>query len=223
MSMHIAVVTSISDDEKSGRIRASLPDLGNEEYPVPFDPVLPPGFHLLPKVGDQVAVFLPAGEDLTTFPEYAFWLAAVRDRDSNPVPDEFKDSYEKQTGYKTKEGLLLVFDDDKKLVRLQTPGGHKVTLEDGSSPSVKIEHSGGATASLGADGNATIRVGAGKQILLDDGGGGAEALVKKSEFSTWVAATALHTHGGVTVGAGSTGAAVGFTDTTTGTTVVRGK
>ena len=218
MSMHIALVTSISDDEKAGRIRASLLELGNEEYPAPFDPIMPPGFHLLPKVGDQVAVFLPGGDDLTTFPEYAFWLATVHDRDSAPVPDEFKDAYEKQTGYKTPDGLLLFFDDDAKVLKLQTPGGHVVTLQDGataaSAGTIKVEHSSGASIEVDSGGAITVKAKAGGSVLLKDATG---ALIDKLTKKTFDFDP--HTHVVPMVGTSGPPSTAGIG----GTTVVQGQ
>lgn len=105
------VVTNIDDPAKAGRIKVALESMDGQEYPEWIEPEFPPGWVTIPEAGDQVALVMPEGEDVVEFADRVRYKGKVHD-DANPVPEEFRKSYPKRRGYKTKAGHLLIFDDD---------------------------------------------------------------------------------------------------------------
>lgn len=117
-------VTNIEDPAKAGRIKVHLAELGGRETPDFIDPVLLPGWHWLPEVGDVVEVIMPCSDDdLVEYPEEIRWCGVVYDQE-NPVPEELRAEYPRRRGFKTKAGHLFIVDDttDKEEISLVHKG-----------------------------------------------------------------------------------------------------
>jgi len=76
-TIYYGEVISVFDDEDGGRIKVKLPDIDNKtpnnELPWAF-PLLPKFFHLYPKVGEIVRVFI---EDIQYPQRSRFWMGSV--------------------------------------------------------------------------------------------------------------------------------------------------
>lgn len=76
-SIYYAEVISIDDETEGGRIKVKIPDLDNKTANTDLPwcyPLLPKFFHLYPKVGEMIRVFI---ED-TKYPERGrFWLGSI--------------------------------------------------------------------------------------------------------------------------------------------------
>lgn len=236
----IGYVTNNDDPDKRGKIRVSLEILGNEEYPEPLEPWLPPGMFSLPQIGEQVEVILPHDANgpeagLVDYPEFAFWRAVLID-DEGGIPSDFETNYTERRGIFTPGGHILFFDDNANapLVELRTSGGHVLRLADATaSKKVELKHSGGATFEMTVDGNVTVSAKTGGTITLDDGSPLAEALAKIAELNAHIAfmntfilvTYNLHNHPTAPVGLVSPPSVLGTADLPpkTGTTQVVAK
>lgn len=123
------IVQSVDDPAKAGRIKASLPTMDGQEYPEWIAPIFPPGWVTMPEPGDEVEIVLPDGEDIIEFADEVRYRGKVLS-ENHAAPDEFKDSYPKARGYKTKYGHLLIFDDKEQFITLYTKDKHRLTLDD---------------------------------------------------------------------------------------------
>lgn len=138
--LQIGVVTSLEDPDGEERIQVRLPlvhdsdegawmrlcslDAGNER-----------GWVFRPEIGDEVIIGF-----LNTDPRFGVILGKVHSS-KNPAPfAAANDNPEK--GYQSVEKLKLVFDDSKKSILLETPGGHKLLFDDDDS-SITLEDSHG--------------------------------------------------------------------------------
>jgi len=104
-------------DKKQGAVwaRVAKPDAGKDRGQV-----------FWPEVGDEVVVGFVNGD-----PRQAVMLGALHGSKNTPPTDAgppTKDN--KQRAIATKSGLVIAFDDDKKVVTIKTPGGRSVVLDD---------------------------------------------------------------------------------------------
>lgn len=138
--LQIGVVTSLEDPDGEERIQVRLPmvhdsdegawmrlcslDAGNER-----------GWVFRPEIGDEVITGF-----LNTDPRFGVILGKVHSS-KNPTPfPAANDNPEK--GYQSLEKLKLLFDDSKKSILLETPGGHKLLFNDDDT-SITLEDSNG--------------------------------------------------------------------------------
>lgn len=108
------------------------------------------GFQMLPEVGSTVVVGFLAGHI-----DHPYVLGAVWNG-SAAAPEAFSDANDKRL-IRTRSGSRLEFDDTAGAVavRITTPGGHEVVLDDGGL-NVVITASSGARIELTAAGGVTI-------------------------------------------------------------------
>jgi len=144
------IVQSVDDPARAGRIRVSITAMDGQEYPEWIEPIFPPGWVTWPEPGDEVEIVLPEGEDLIEFADEVKYRGKVLS-ENHPVPDEFKDSYPKARGYKTKYGHLLIFDDKEKFITLYTKEGMRLTLDDKNGKAA-VYHKDTMVVSLTNDG-----------------------------------------------------------------------
>ncbi|NHF58027.1 type VI secretion system tip protein VgrG [Flavobacteriaceae bacterium TP-CH-4] len=138
--LHIGIVTALEDPDAEERIQVRLPmvhdsDEGTWMRLCSLDAGENRGWVSRPEIADEVIVgFLNAD------PRFGVILGKVHSsKNTAPFPAA-DDNHEK--GYLSREGLKLLFDDDKKSILLETPGGHKFFMNDDDS-SITLEDSNG--------------------------------------------------------------------------------
>jgi len=148
--LQIGVVEALEGDaDGEFRIRVRLPVLGESAQPIfarpaSFDAGENRGGTYLPEIGDEVIVAF-----LDDDPRHAVVLGSLHSS-ARPAPINPADA-NPEKGYFSREGLKLVFDDDKKSIRLETPGGHSVTLDD-EAGEIRVTDSNGNTLVFDAAG-----------------------------------------------------------------------
>lgn len=127
--LQIGVVTQLENDpDGEDRIKCRLPlvstnDDGTWARLATLDAGKNRGTYFRPEIGDEVIVgFL--GND----PRYPVILGQCNSS-AKPSPQPAQDSNNLK-GYASREKLILSFDDDKKIVSLETPAGNKITLSE---------------------------------------------------------------------------------------------
>lgn len=108
------------------------------------------GFQMLPEVGSTVVVGFQAGHLDHPYVVGAVWNGKAK------APDAFTDANNTRV-IQTRSGSRVEFDDTKGAVaiRISTPGGHKVVLDD-KGTSIEVSASSGARIELTAAGGVTI-------------------------------------------------------------------
>jgi Rhs element Vgr protein len=148
--LQIGVVDALEgDSEGEFRIRVRLPVLGESAEPVfarlaSFDAGGNRGGTYFPEIGDEVVVAF-----LDDDPRHAVVLGSLH---SSALPSPLEPADDNpEKGYFSRAGLKLVFNDEKKSIRLETPGGHSVTLDDGAGE-IRVSDSNGNTLVLDPSG-----------------------------------------------------------------------
>jgi Rhs element Vgr protein len=139
--LQIGVVTSNEDPEGEFRIRVKMPlvnpnDDGTWARVVSLDAGNQRGFFFRPEVGDEVILGF-----LEDDPRHAIVLGMLHSS-VNAAPLNGSDSNNEKM-YQSRSGMKLYFNDDKNVLRLETPGGKKLTLDDGDQQIVKLEDENG--------------------------------------------------------------------------------
>jgi uncharacterized protein involved in type VI secretion and phage assembly len=108
------------------------------------------GFQMLPEVGSTVVVGFQAGHLDHPYVVGATWNGNAQ------APEAFADANDKRVVV-SRAGSRLEFDDTtgSVAVRVTTPGGHEVVLDDGAM-NITVTHSGGSTIELTAAGGVKI-------------------------------------------------------------------
>jgi Rhs element Vgr protein len=102
------------------------------------------GFVWRPEIDDEVVVGFLGGD-----PRSPIVLGGLHSA-ANPAPIEASDdNFEK--GYVSKSEMRLHFDDDKKIITMETPGGHQLFLDEDDS-SIRIVELNGNSLVMNADG-----------------------------------------------------------------------
>lgn len=147
--LQIGVVESNEDPDGEHRVRVRLPILGDGNEGIwarvaSLDAGDDRGFFFRPEIGDEVVVgFLD--ED----PRHAVMLGMLHSSArAAPLPGA-DDNHEKL--YKSRCGMRLYFDDDKKIVRMDTPAGNSLTLSEDDT-SIVLADQNGNTITMNADG-----------------------------------------------------------------------
>lgn len=108
------------------------------------------GFQMLPEVGSTVVVGFQAGHL-----DHPYVVGAVWNGNA-PAPDQFTDANDTRV-VQTRSGSRLEFDDTNGAVaiRVTTPGGHEIVMDDGGTR-IEISASSGARIELTAAGGVTV-------------------------------------------------------------------
>lgn len=158
--LHAAVVTAlVGDPESRQRIEVSFPWLTtteSDEAPTGWAVLITPyadadqGYQMLPEIGSTVIVGFLAGHI-----DHPYVVGAVWNGNA-PAPEEFTDANDKRI-IQTRSGSRLEFDDTDGAVavRVTTPGGHELVMDD-AGMNVEISASSGARIELTAAGGVTI-------------------------------------------------------------------
>ncbi len=143
------VLQTHEDPDSSYRIKVNLPlvDNGDQGHWVriasPYASV-GVGILFLPEIDDEVVIgFLD--ED----PNSGIVLGALHSTSRPPPYDPGPENTHK--GIVTREDLKLHFDDGKKIIKLETPGGHRIILSDDDT-GLEIADSNGNKLKMDADG-----------------------------------------------------------------------
>ncbi len=123
----LATVKNVQDPESLGRIQLSLPTIGDLE--TGWFPVLVAGagsgkgLMVFPDVGDQVLVLLPQGD-----PSQGIVLGGLYGTKSSPPATSVEGGNVRRYTLLTPGGARVLLDDEKKLLRLEHPGGSVLEL-----------------------------------------------------------------------------------------------
>lgn len=138
--LQAGVVTRIdSDPDSENRIKVRLPIISESEEGIwarlaTLDAGSERGSFFLPEVGDEVIVGF-----INDDPRDAVVLGMVHSS-AHPAPLTAEES-NPQKGFVTREKLKLLFDDDKKILTVETPVGKKIILdEDGDAITISDDH-----------------------------------------------------------------------------------
>ena len=159
--LQIGVVTVLeSDPDGEERIKVRLPLVSTSEEGIwarisTLDAGKERGTFFRPEIGDEVVVgFL--GDD----PRCPIVLGMCHSS-AKPAPEPAKDSNHRK-GYVSREKMKFTFDDEKKIIVLETPGGNKLTLSE-EDKGIVIEDQNGNKITLDDSG---IKVESAKDLIL---------------------------------------------------------
>lgn len=127
--LQIGVVTVLENDpDGEDRIKVRLPLISSAEEGIwariaTLDAGKERGTFFRPEIGDEVVIgFL--GDD----PRHPVVLGMCHSS-AKPAPEPAKDDNHRK-GYVSREKMQFIFDDEKKVIVLETPGGNKITLSE---------------------------------------------------------------------------------------------
>ena len=130
--LQIGVVTALADDPQGeDRIRVRMPlvsaaDDGVWARLATLDAGKDRGTYFRPEIDDEVVVGFLAGD-----PRQAVVLGMLHSS-AKPTPEPLSDDNHKK-GYCSREKLRLIFDDENKVIELQTPAGNVLSLSEDDS------------------------------------------------------------------------------------------
>jgi len=154
--LHTGIVTTLEDPLEEGRIRVKIPAVDLEGDGVwarvaTLDAGNSRGTFFLPEIDDEVILGF-----LNDDPRYPVVLGMLHS--SNHAPPEKAADANNIKGYYSRKGMRLLFDDDKGILTVDTPGGHqmildddggKVTLKDSNGNKLEMSSSGITIESAG--------------------------------------------------------------------------
>jgi Rhs element Vgr protein len=127
--LQIGIVTALEDDpDGEDRIKCRLPLISASEEGIwarlaTLDAGNARGTYFRPEIGDEVIIGF-----LNDDPCHAVILGMCHSS-AKPAPEPAKDDNHKK-GYVSREKLKLSFDDEKKIIGIETPAGNKITLSE---------------------------------------------------------------------------------------------
>jgi Rhs element Vgr protein len=130
--LQIGIVTALAGDpDGEHRIRVRLPVVSDGDDGVwarlaTLDAGAERGTYFRPEIDDEVIVGFINGD-----PRHAVVLGMLHSS-AKATPEPLSDDNNKK-GYTSREKLLLTFDDEKKVIHLETPGGNTLSLTDDDS------------------------------------------------------------------------------------------
>jgi Rhs element Vgr protein len=147
--LQVGVVTNIEDPEIEGRVQVRLPIISDSEEGIwsrvaTMDAGNDRGTFFRPEVGDEVIVGC-----INNDPSHIVILGMVH---SSAKPAPFQPTASNpEKGYVSREKIKMVFNDEEKSYKLETPGGKKITLND-KDGLVEIEDENGNKIKMEANG-----------------------------------------------------------------------
>ena len=138
--LQIGVVVSNEDPDNEHRVRVRMPMVDNSAdgtwaRVASLDAGDDRGFFFRPEIGDEVILGF-----LDDDPRQAVILGMLHSRAKAAPLAGSDDNNEKM--YKSRSGMKLYFDDDKKIILLETPAGKKITLDEDSGEIKMIDENG---------------------------------------------------------------------------------
>lgn len=159
--LQIGVVTVLENDpDGEDRIKVRLPLVSPSEEGIwariaTLDAGKERGTFFRPEIDDEVVVgFL--GDD----PRYPIVLGMCHSS-AKPAPEPAKDDNHRK-GYVSREKMQFTFDDEKKIIVLETPGGNKMTLSE-EDKGIVIQDQNGNKITLDDSG---IKIESAKDLIL---------------------------------------------------------
>lgn len=148
--LQIGVVSQLEEDPNGeNRILVKIPIINQEEQGIwtrvaTLDAGENRGSFFLPEIGDEVIVGF-----INDDPNHAVILGMLHSS-AKPAPmDASDENHEK--GFVTRSEMKLLFNDDKKSVTIETPGGKKVIIDEDAG-TIKIEDDNSNVISLDSNG-----------------------------------------------------------------------
>jgi uncharacterized protein involved in type VI secretion and phage assembly len=156
-------VVSNEDPDGEHRVRVKMPLVNNEEdgnwaRVAALDVGNERGFFFRPEVGDEVVLGF-----LNDDPRQAVILGMLHSSAKDAPLKGSDDNHEKV--FQSRSKMKLYFHDQKKLMRLETPAGNKLTLSE-EDKAIKIEDQNGNKIMMTSDG---IKIESTKAIALKAG------------------------------------------------------
>jgi Rhs element Vgr protein len=148
--LQIGVVTALENDPAGeDRIKVRMPLISSSEDGiwarlVTLDAGKQRGTYFRPEIGDEVVVGF-----LNDDPRHPVVLGMCHSS-AKPAPEVAKDDNHLK-GYVSREKLRLNFDDQKKIIGLETPGGNKLTLSE-DAKGISLEDQNGNRITLDDNG-----------------------------------------------------------------------
>lgn len=138
--LQMGVVTDLEDPDSEFRIKCRVPLVSPNDDGVwarlaTLDAGDQRGTYFRPEINDEVVVGY-----LNDDPRYPIILGMVHSS-AKAAPEPAKNA-NNHKGYVSREKLKVTFDDDKKVITLETPGGNKVTLSDDAKGIVLQDQNG---------------------------------------------------------------------------------
>jgi len=159
--LQIGVVTVLENDpDGEDRIKVRLPIIDTADEGVwariaTLDAGKQRGTYFRPEIGDEVIVGF-----LNDDPRHPVVLGMCHSS-AKPAPEPAKDANHLK-GYVSREKLKLSFDDEKKIVAVETPAGNKLTLSE-DAKGISLEDQNGNKVTLDDSG---IRIESVKDLIL---------------------------------------------------------
>lgn len=178
-----AIVTSIDDPEKLGRVKVKLLNRNTADYETDFIRVMTPmtgkvwGFFFFPEVGDEVLVAFSAGEVPRPYVIGSLWNETYK------PPVQIQEQKNILRKIKTKHGHELYFQDDDEAgdaIHIITPKKLEIKLEDKNKVITITDEGGGNQLKIDATAG-TVTVKAAKKIELK---AGASTIILDSEANS---------------------------------------
>ena len=149
IGLHTGIVTDNEDPQGEKRVRVRLPFLNPDDDGVWARMALADagkerGLFFRPEIDDEVVVGF-----LYDDPRQPVILGMLHSSALAPPLDPSNDNNLK--GYTSREKLILLFDDDKKEIRIETPAGNKVTISE-DQKTISLEDQNGNKVQLNDDG-----------------------------------------------------------------------
>lgn len=159
--LQMGIVTALeSDPDGEDRIKVRIPIISSSEEGIwarlsTLDAGKQRGTYFRPEINDEVVVgFL--GDD----PRYPVVLGMCHSS-AKPAPEAAKDANDLK-GYVSREKMKFTFDDAKKIIVLETPGGNKATLSD-DAKGIVLEDQNGNKITMDDNG---IKIESSKDLVL---------------------------------------------------------
>ncbi len=152
--LQVGVVSQLEEDpDGEDRILVQIPIINSEEQGIwsrvaSLDAGENRGAFFRPEIGDEVIVGF-----INDDPNHAVILGMLHSS-AKPAPiSATDDNHEK--GFVTRSEMKLLFDDDKKSITIETPGGKKVTIDEDAG-SIVIEDDNSNSITLDSDGISAV-------------------------------------------------------------------
>ena len=148
--LQIGIVTQLEDDpDGEDRVLVKMPMISSDEDGVwarvaTLDAGDSRGSFFRPEIGDEVLLGY-----LNEDPRFPVILGMMNSS-AKPAPITAKDS-NPEKGFITRSEMKLLFDDEKKVITVETPGGNKIVLSDDEG-AVNLEDQNGNKITMDSDG-----------------------------------------------------------------------
>ncbi|WP_262965043.1 type VI secretion system tip protein VgrG [Methylobacter psychrophilus] len=159
--LQMGIVTVLENDpDGEDRIKVKLPLISTEDEGIwarlaTLDAGKERGTFFRPEIDDEVVVGF-----LNDDPRYPVVLGMCHSS-AKPAPEPAKDDNHRK-GYVSREKIKLTFDDEKKIIALETPGGNKITISD-EDKGIVLEDQNGNKITLDDSG---IKIESSKDLIL---------------------------------------------------------